>query len=103
LNKIRIAFNKIFYNSFGTAQTKKNIEIVNNNTTKKTINNAKSPQKPTRNYAEEKKVLLDNKNEVQAQIEKYDYRLTDKKRSVEFEKDKLIKKMDEFTKKVRKL
>lgn len=63
MNKVRIAFNKIVYNAFGTAQNKKNVEIANNNTAKKTINNCKSPQKPTRNYAEEKKVLLDNKSQ----------------------------------------
>lgn len=68
MNKVRLAFNKIVYNAFGTPQAKKNIEVASNNASKKTVNNAKSPQKPARNYAEEKKVLLDNKNELQAQI-----------------------------------
>lgn len=63
MNKARIAFNKIVFTAFGTQQTKKNIENLNNNNSpKKTVNYSKSPQKPIRNYAEEKKNLVESKS-----------------------------------------
>jgi hypothetical protein len=66
LNKERIAFNKIMFRAFGTQHIKKNIENPNNNSPKKAMNYSKSPQKPIRNFTEEKKSLFESKNEAQS-------------------------------------
>ena len=54
------------FRAFGTQHIKKNIENPNNNSPKKAMNYSKSPQKPIRNFTEEKKSLVENKNEAQS-------------------------------------
>lgn len=97
--QLRKGFDKILLEALrGTAKNKLKGSSTQTQP-KHQILQAKSPQKPSKDYEADKRRLLDTKSTLENELANVEYRLSDLKKGHEREKGKLIKKMEDLRKK----